>query len=158
MTDDALLHSPMRDQARWPSPDPQDQCATDHYGRGYSDPTRHFGNAMSGHPDSPYGRYCEEDLHYHQLRREHERQLDDDYQGWRLHRFSSDFQPWRDARREPLAPSREGPLQSFGRAIGETVTGTQPPDLDEDRDRPEPRDRPSEEEVRATTDRFFERA
>jgi hypothetical protein len=158
MTDDALLHSPMRDQARWPSPDPQDQYATGHYGPGYGDPARHFGNATPGHADSPYGRYHPDDPHYEQLRREHERQLDEDYQAWRRHRFSSDFQTWRDARREPVAPSREGPLHSLGRAIGETVTGTQPPDLDEVRDRPEPHDRPTEEEVRAKTDRFFERA
>ncbi len=77
----------------------------------------------SPHPD---------DWHYHQLRSEHERQLDDDYQAWRQHRFSRDFEDWRNSRQqttEPIAPEHERPLQSLGRAVSDTVTGALAPDL-----------------------------
>jgi hypothetical protein len=78
--------------------------------------------------DSPHP----DDWHYRQLRSEHERQLDDDYQAWRRHRFSRDFEDWRNSRQqtsEPIAPEHERPLQSLGRAISDTVTGALAPDL-----------------------------
>jgi hypothetical protein len=94
----------------------------------------------------------DEHWHYRRFREEHARQLDDEYQQWRSQRTSGSFDEFRRTRssdplgqRDALAPRREGALQSLGRAVSETVTGTRQPDLDEAAD-PE------------ATERFFERS
>lgn len=63
-----------------------------------------------------------DDSHYENLRRDYERQLDDDYRSWQQHRDGSGFRrntPHNSAA-EPQAP--ESAVQSFGRAIGSVVT------------------------------------
>jgi hypothetical protein len=126
MSDDALLHSP----------------PAGHYGAGYGDLTEHLGMGGPVFHD-------EHHHHYQQFRRDHERQLDEDYAAWRRHRFGSEFEQWRGARQDPPAPRHESALQSLGRAISDTVTGTREPDLDELDDGGERRGR---------TERFFERS
>lgn len=118
--------------------------AAGHYGAAYGDPTQHLGMGGPVYHD-------EEHHHYQRLREEHARQLDEDYGAWRRHRFSHEFEQWRQGRRDQVAPRDEGPLQSLGRAISETVGGSRNPDLHEaaDSDRMAQRER---------TDRFFERA
>jgi hypothetical protein len=61
-----------------------------------------------------------DDDHYERLRREYERQLDDDYRSWQRHRAGGPQQRSTD----PSAPSGqpEGALASLGRAIGSVVT------------------------------------
>ncbi len=113
MTDDALLSTPARQSLF----DPE---ATGHYGAGYGDPGRHFGTGGPAYHD-------EHHHHYQQFRREHERQLDEDYAAWRQHRFGREFGQWRSGRSSGEAPPQEGPLKSLGRAISETVTGSQAP-------------------------------
>lgn len=86
-------------------------------------------DALLHTPDPPA--LDEHHPHYQQLRREHERQLDDDYAAWRRERFSGDFERWRQGRQESIAQRDEGPLESLGRAISDTVTGSRDPDLDQ---------------------------
>lgn len=115
MTDDALYSTP--------TPDPAWLSGRD--GQAWRDAQR---DAM------PLGSLHDEHHHHYQrLRDEHARQMDEDYQAWRRHRFSGDFETWRGEQQEPLAPRREGPLESLGRAVGETVIGTEDPDLGERR-------------------------
>lgn len=127
MTDDALLSSPARSSLFE---------ATGHYGAAYGDPMQHFGTGGPVYHDEFHH-------HYQQLRREHERQLDEDYQAWRRHRFGDEFNHWRRSRQEPAAPRDDGPLQSLGRAVSETVTGA-----DDEHRAPQ----------RVETERFFERS
>lgn len=63
-----------------------------------------------------------EDSHYEQLRRDYERQLDDDYRNWQQHRAGSGLR--RDTPGDAAAEHEkpEGALESFGRAIGSVVT------------------------------------
>jgi hypothetical protein len=106
MSDDALLS--------WPA---------GHYGAGYGDPTQHLGMGGPVYHD-------EHHHHYQQFRREHERQLDEDYAAWRRQHPGGDFNDWRAQRQESVAQRDEGPLESLGRAISDTVTGTKQPDLE----------------------------
>jgi hypothetical protein len=124
--------------------------AAGHYGAGYGDPTQHLGMGGPVYHD-------EHHQHFQRLRDEHARQLDEDYAAWRRHRFDNEFGQWRRSRQgqaqpqdqDELAPRREGPLHSLGRAISETVTGSREPDLDEVGDA---------QRERNTGQRFFERA
>ena len=63
-----------------------------------------------------------DDRHYEQLRRDYERQLDDDYRNWAQHRAASRVR--QDAPGDSAAKLQkpEGPLESLGRAIGSVVT------------------------------------
>jgi hypothetical protein len=125
MSDDALLSTP-----------------AGHYGAGYGDPARHFGMGGPVYHD-------EDHHHFRRLRDEHARQLDEDYAAWRRERFGNEFEQWRQAREDQVAPRHEGPLHSLGRAISETVTGSREPDQAGEGDAMAGRRR---------TDRFFERA
>jgi hypothetical protein len=101
-------------------PVPQ-QAAIGHYGPGYADPQLHWGGAT---PAATPG-WHEDHAHFHRLREEHARSLDEDYAAWRRQRFSDEFERWRAReRREPIAPEHESALGSFGRAIAETVSGS----------------------------------
>lgn len=69
---------------------PPPQGATGRFGPAIDDrPTTSDAGAWPGQPRDP---------HYEALRREHERQLDEDYQAWRRHRFGSEFEAWRASR------------------------------------------------------------
>jgi hypothetical protein len=118
--------------------------AAGHYGAGYGDPTQHHGMGGPVYHD-------EDHHHFHRLREEHARQLDADYEAWRRHRFGSEFEQWRQAREDQVAPRHEGALHSLGRAISETVTGSREPDLDQAGEG-------DGQSQRERTDRFFERA
>ncbi|MBA3596354.1 MAG: hypothetical protein H0W40_03120 [Methylibium sp.] len=63
-----------------------------------------------------------DDKHYEQLRRDYERQLDDDYRSWQSHRTGSN--PARNPPGGPAAKQKkpESAVESFGRAIGSVVT------------------------------------
>jgi hypothetical protein len=116
-----------------------DRSKVGHYGPGYGERDWHLA------PD-------DEHSHYRRFREEHARQLDEEYQQWCRQRFSGDFEDFRRSRtsrgsdplgrRDPLAPRDEGPMQSLGRAVSETVAGTRQPELEE----------------RKETERFFERS
>lgn len=63
-----------------------------------------------------------DDSHYEQLRRDYERQLDDDYRSWQRHRADSGLRRGTPVDSPAEAGQPEGPLESFGRAIGSVVT------------------------------------
>jgi len=138
--------------------------AAGHYGAGYGDPQRHQGTDARldegaswarQHPHQP-AHHDEHHAHFERYRREHEQRLDDDYASFRQQRFASEFEHWRNGRRDTVAPEHEGPLRSFGRAISEAVTGSRDPDLDALAGRG---DRPQDDGTqREATDRFFERS
>jgi hypothetical protein len=108
---------------------PLPQQAAGHYGTGYGDEQRHFGGTNPAATPA----WHDEHAHYRQLRDEHARQLDSDYEAWRRHRFATEFERWRGLETQRAAPEHEGALQGFGRAIAETVSGsgTRAPDMDE---------------------------
>jgi hypothetical protein len=163
MTDDALLSTPARiaspesigwHEGRMDEPDPSQ--ATGHYGAGYGDPQRHFGTQPQGQAGQD-----EHHHHYRRLRAEHERQLDEDYAAYRRHRFTSEFERWRNGRQETIAPRDDSPLESLGRAVSETVTGTQDPDLHTDTAgsrHAAAHDPSSHDRQHGGTERFFERS
>lgn len=154
--------------------------ATGRYGPGYGDEGRHFSTDAEWQrqrPDQAHGaggpHHDEHHHHYRQFRQEHERQLDEDYQAWRRHRFQSDFEGWRQQRgssppgqghggapRQDAGRS-EGMLQGLGRAITEVVTGPREPGYEGRggyNERDQAFDGGTERERRDTTDRFFERS
>jgi hypothetical protein len=95
-----------------------------HYGAGYGDPARHLGTAgPPWHPDD------EHHEHWPRLRDEHARRLDEEYALWRREHFADEFERWRAARQEVIAPEHEGALRSWGRAVSEVVTGSRDPVL-----------------------------
>ena len=69
----------------------------------------------------------DDDLHFSRYRAEHTRRLDADYRAWLEERRAASrgdtaTQPRPDARES----RNESPLESLGRAVSETVTGTLP--------------------------------
>jgi len=133
--------------------------ATGHYGPGYGDRQQHFGNDVSTDGRAHAG-HDEHHHHYQRLRAEHERQLDEDYAAYRQHRFGSEFERWRNGRQEAMAPRDEGALHSLGRAISETVTGSQEPDLQgqEHGGAAPSEDTSRHDRQHGGTERFFERS
>lgn len=115
MSDDAIYSTP--------TPDPAWLAGRD--GQAWRDAQR---DALPLHPGPSHT--DEHHHHYQRLRDEHARQMDEDYLAWRRHRFAGDFDTWRGEQQEPLAPRHEGALDSLGRAVGETVIGTEEPALD----------------------------
>ena len=68
----------------------------------------------------------DDDIHFSRYRREHAQRLDAEYRAW-LEQRRSAGRP--DAAKPPAtshASREQGPLESLGRAISETVTGSLP--------------------------------
>ncbi|MBA2721789.1 MAG: hypothetical protein H0W48_06545 [Methylibium sp.] len=63
-----------------------------------------------------------DDKHYQQLRRDYERQLDDDYQSWQSQRVGSGPERPPPGGSAEKSKKPESAVESFGRAIGSVVT------------------------------------
>jgi hypothetical protein len=104
---------------------------------------------MPPFPEAHRGEWLEDPhyTHYTQMRREHERRLDEDYAAWRRERFRREFEAWRSAR-----PARQ--VEPFVSPAGDERAAYGDP-------RDEPRRHLGERDDSAPTegaDTFFERS
>ncbi len=68
----------------------------------------------------------DDDLHFSRYRAEHARRLDADYRAWLEERRSASQRDAAPSSATTDEPRDESPLESLGRAVSETVTGTLP--------------------------------
>ena len=69
----------------------------------------------------------DDDLHFSRYRREHAQRLDAEYRAWLEQRRGAGRPDAANPSAAGHSSREQGPLESLGRAVSETVTGSLPP-------------------------------